>query len=293
MANVTIDAYSDILPAWPFAGTTAKLRIFSSKLFLTSEDETVVGGSAFGGMWSTDYDCTIVAGHLHIPAIAIDSTTDGEPGDAKYYAVLINEAGLVCGNWLIEFAVPPTPTSQTWTFLRQFNFPEIYGPLPPPAIPTGLRATVLGEDSIRWDWDSPDTSPPTVPTMNAPTVISDTEIDVSWIASTDNVAVTGYDLQIALDAGFSSGLTTLNLGNVTSHNFTGLTASTQYYFRVRAHDAVPNNSAYSSSVNATTDAHVFGPADEAGLWTWLKGDAQSYQRRRSDGDVRRFKWQWP
>jgi hypothetical protein len=149
-------------------------------------------------------------------------------------------------------------------------------------VPTGLVATVISDTSIRWDWDGiPDTEAPTVPTMSAPTVISDTEIDVSWSAATDDVAVTGYDLEVALDSGFSSGLVTHNLGNVLTYNATGLTASTTYYFRVRAHDAVPNNSAYSSSVNATTDAASISPDDISGLWSWLKADAIG---GLSDGD---------
>lgn len=102
----------------------------------------------------------------------------------------------------------------------------------------------------------PDTEAPTVPTGLALNVISSTQINVSWDASTDNNAVTGYDLQRATNAGFSTGLTNIPLGNVTSYNNTGLTPSTQYYYRVRAHDAVPNNSAYSSSQNATTDANT-------------------------------------
>src|SRR6185312_17165440 len=40
----------------------------------------------------------------------------------------------------------------------------------------------------------------------------------------------------------------------TTFNDTGLTASTTYRYRVRAQDAVPNFSAYSSIVNATTQA---------------------------------------
>jgi hypothetical protein len=123
-----------------------------------------------------------------------------------------------------------------------------------PAVPTGLRLTVLSDSSILAEWDAPpDTTPPSVPTMNAPTVVSDTEIDFSWTAATDDVGVTGYDLEVATNAGFTTGLVTHNLGNVTSFPATALTGSTTYYARVRAHDAVPNNSAYSSSVNATTN----------------------------------------
>lgn len=109
-----------------------------------------------------------------------------------------------------------------------------------------------------------DTEAPTVPAGLTLSVISDTQINVSWSASSDNVAVTGYDLQRATDSGFTTGLTTYNLGNVLSKNDTGLAPSTTYYYRVRAHDAIPNNSAYSSSQNATTNEGVYDPVTAFG-----------------------------
>lgn len=99
---------------------------------------------------------------------------------------------------------------------------------------------------------APDSTAPTVPTGLTPTVISSSQINLAWNASTDNTGVTGYDLQRATDAAFTQNLTTINLGNVLNYSDTGRTASTQYFYRVRAHDAIPNNSAYSSSVSATT-----------------------------------------
>jgi hypothetical protein len=99
-----------------------------------------------------------------------------------------------------------------------------------------------------------DATAPTVPTMSAATGITDTEITWNWTAATDNVAVTGYDLQVAEDAGFSVNLSTHNLGAVLTYTSTGLDPSTQYFARVRAHDAIPNNSAYSTETDATTDA---------------------------------------
>ena len=97
-----------------------------------------------------------------------------------------------------------------------------------------------------------DTTAPTVPTGLTATVQGATAIDLLWNPSTDDTAVTGYDLQRATNSGFTTGLTTINLGNVTTYADTGLSANTKYYYRVRAHDAVPNNSAYSASINRTT-----------------------------------------
>lgn len=115
-----------------------------------------------------------------------------------------------------------------------------------------------------------DTTAPTVPTGLAGTVISTTQINLSWNASTDNVLVTGYDLQRATDSGFTQNLTTINLGNVLNYEDTGRSPNTRYYYRVRAHDAVPNNSAYSSAINRRTlpaweGTKTFGSAGYQGV----------------------------
>jgi chitodextrinase len=91
---------------------------------------------------------------------------------------------------------------------------------------------------------APDTQPPTVPTGLTATVISSTEINLSWTASTDNVGVTGYNIyrngtQIGTTAG-------------TSYQSTGLKAFTSYTYRVAAYDGEGNKSAKSVEVTKTT-----------------------------------------
>ena len=100
-----------------------------------------------------------------------------------------------------------------------------------------------------------DTSSPSVPGNLSLNVISDARIDASWSASSDNVAVSGYEIDVSGDSGFSSfvsGFNDLAVGNVTSYSITGLTATTPYWVRVRAKDGAGNTSANSTSVNATT-----------------------------------------
>lgn len=158
-----------------------------------------------------------------------------------------------------------------------FSLWSLPGVPEPPEVPTGLALEVLGQTSILATWDAPpDTEAPTVPVMTAATGVTDTEINWNWNASTDNTAVTGYDLQVALDSGFTTGLVTFNLGNVLTYEHTGLDPETTYYARARAHDAVPNNSDYSSSVNATTEVHVWSPADlGADLFAWYEPNLET------------------
>ena len=67
--------------------------------------------------------------------------------------------------------------------------------------------------------------------------ITSTSIDLSWTASTDNVAVSHYLVFINSGSGWDAGT---NVGNVTTYTYGGLTASTQYSFRQQAVDTAPN-----------------------------------------------------
>jgi hypothetical protein len=100
---------------------------------------------------------------------------------------------------------------------------------------------------------SADTTAPSAPSNLSASVISSSRIDLSWTASTDNVGVSGYKVERC------SGSSCTNFSQIattttTSYSNTGLSASTVYRYRVRAYDAAGNNSAYSSIVDATTQA---------------------------------------
>jgi chitodextrinase len=93
-----------------------------------------------------------------------------------------------------------------------------------------------------------DTTVPSVPTNLTATAVSSSQINLSWNAFTDNVAVTGYKV-------FRAGaqIATVNPPG-TSYQDTGLTASTAYAYTVSSFDAALNNSAQGASVSATTQA---------------------------------------
>lgn len=91
---------------------------------------------------------------------------------------------------------------------------------------------------------STDTVAPTAPTALAASGTTGTTTNLSWTASTDNVAVTGYDIY--------QGATLKGSSTTTTYTVTGLTASTAYTFTVKAKDAAGNVSAASNAVNVTT-----------------------------------------
>jgi chitodextrinase len=98
-----------------------------------------------------------------------------------------------------------------------------------------------------------DTTPPTAPGNLTATAASSSQINLAWTASTDNVAVTGYKVERCSGAGCST-FSQIATPSGTTFNDTGLTASTAYSYRVRANDAAGNNSSYSNTASATTQA---------------------------------------
>ena len=93
-----------------------------------------------------------------------------------------------------------------------------------------------------------DVTPPTAPTALFSSATTSTSVAVSWIAATDNIAVTGYNI-------FRNGVKVGTVaGNFTFFNDTGLTAGTAYTYTVTAFDAAGNTSATSRKFLVTTPA---------------------------------------
>ncbi|CAL2103797.1 conserved protein of unknown function precursor containing a type A C-terminal secretion signal. Putative S8 family peptidase [Tenacibaculum sp. 190130A14a] len=112
--------------------------------------------------------------------------------------------------------------------------------------------------------DGPDTEAPTAPTSLAASNVAQTSLTLNWTASSDNVAVTGYDVY--------QGSTNLGTVTGTSTNVTGLTAATAYTFSVRAKDAAGNVSASSNTVNVTTLSTALNYCDSKGnrvTYEWI------------------------
>lgn len=98
-----------------------------------------------------------------------------------------------------------------------------------------------------------DTQAPTVPQNLVATVITSTRIDLSWDASSDNIAVTGYKI-------FRNGT---EIANSTDNTYSdnGLTASTTYTYRVSAYDAAGNESPQSDSASNRWIPELIAPAN--------------------------------
>ena len=102
-----------------------------------------------------------------------------------------------------------------------------------------------------------DTAPPSQPTGVVATTVSSSQLNVMWLAATDNVGVTGYRFDLATDLAFTTmvvGYADRDVGNVLAFSPPGLSPSTTYYARVRAYDAAGNVSLSSTLSSATTAA---------------------------------------
>jgi chitodextrinase len=93
-----------------------------------------------------------------------------------------------------------------------------------------------------------DVTAPTVPTSVTATNVTQTALTLSWGASVDNVAITGYRV-------FRNG-TQIGTVTGTSFNDSGLTKATSYTYTVDAYDAAGNRSALTSGRVVTTLANV-------------------------------------
>ena len=102
---------------------------------------------------------------------------------------------------------------------------------------------------------SNDSQPPTVPTGLAATSVTATLVALQWTASTDNVAVTGYNV-------YRDGAVVGTVGgSTTTFTDTTVAPATTYVYKVNAFDAAGNDSAQSDGLSVTTSPGG-GPGDD-------------------------------
>jgi chitodextrinase len=89
-----------------------------------------------------------------------------------------------------------------------------------------------------------DSDPPTAPSNLTASVLSSSQVNLHWNASSDNVGVAGYRIY--------RNDTRVGTATGTSYQDTGLTAGTSYRYRSVAYDAAGNTSPASNEVSATT-----------------------------------------
>ena len=198
-------------------------------------------------------------------AVWIDYNGDNDFADAG------EQIGTVAANTnttsSITFTVPNS-TSATSTRMRvsmKYN-----------AVPTACESFTYGEVedyTINIGGSGVDTQAPSNPLNLSASNITETTVDISWTASTDNVGVTGYDVY--------SGATNIGTVTGTTANITGLTKNTAFSFRVKAIDAEGNESGFSNVASGTTSGPSTDICDGVSAYnssyTYYPGDFVTYQ----------------
>jgi beta propeller repeat protein len=181
---------------------------------------------SFSGSWVSFISC--VTSNRGIARVYIDGVyqqdIDLYSGTTEYQKSVYTRSGLASGTHTIKIEVAGTKnpsSSNTYVDVDAFDVGGQVG----------------------------DTTPPTPPSSLAATAISSSQIDLSWVASIDNIGVAGYRVERGIDGvNFTEVGTTAS----TAYSDTGLSAGATYYYRVRAYDAAGNLSDYSNIASATT-----------------------------------------
>src|SRR5690606_20321314 len=93
--------------------------------------------------------------------------------------------------------------------------------------------------------DLNDITPPTIPVRVDAVPVSDTRIDVTWRAATDNIGVKGYEV-------YRDGVLVGSTEKGMVFSDTGLSPLTSYTYTVRAYDAMGHLSEFSDEASAQT-----------------------------------------
>jgi RHS repeat-associated protein len=129
-----------------------------------------------------------------------------------------------------------------------------------------VRATIGGSnDSVNSNTANATTQAagaPAAPTSLTAIAVSSSQINLTWTDNSTNE--TGFEVERATSSSGPWTLLTTTAAGAVSYQSTGLSASTTYYYRVRATIGGTNDSANSNTANATTQA-VGAPAAPTNL----------------------------
>jgi cytochrome c553 len=115
---------------------------------------------------------------------------------------------------------------------------------PEKPVRTSSGGSTGGGGSSSGSTNRPDNQAPTVPGALAAAGLTQVTVDLSWGASSDNVAVTGYEVYEGDSLAVRVATTTARVDQ--------LTEGTNYQFKVRAVDAAGNASAFTAALSVST-----------------------------------------
>lgn len=257
--TVTVSS-SSFLPSAKFnindrVKTTASLNVRSTP----STSGTLMGNQATGALGTVIGGPTYAAGY-HWWQINYDNAPDGwsiedflnKVSSAPTLTLSASLTSVTPGSsstltWSSANAVSCS-ASGTWSGSKTTSGTHIINPIVTSAYTltcTGSGGSITKSVTITVSATA-DTITPTTPAGFTAVAISSSEINLSWTASTDNIAVAGYKI-------FRGG-TQITTVSGTTYADTGLSPSTLYGYTVAAYDAAGNVSGQSLASSATTQA---------------------------------------
>ncbi|MBI1820964.1 MAG: FG-GAP repeat protein [Nitrospirae bacterium] len=170
-------------------------------------------------------------------ATTFDTVINGAySGD--FSGVAIDASGDINGDLLTDIVIGAnnaSPALKAYPFVNKF---------------AGQAYLIFGNNQY-------DVTPPSVPAGLSVALTSDSQIGLTWTASTDNVAVAGYEI-------YRNGAKVATVGGVIFTD-SGLQPDTKYTYQVLAFDLAGNKSALSSPLMASTLADTVPPTSPTNL----------------------------
>jgi len=235
-SEITVEALSSVARTLNFRLTVRDNRAGGSA---NNSDDMVVTVNSTAGPFVVNSPNTAVSyagGSSQTVTWSVAGTTANGVNCANVDILISTDGGTT---WSTLLASTPNDGSQDVTI------PNTPG--------TQNRIMVKGTNHIFFDVSntnftittgSSDTTAPSTPTNLTASGTTQTTTNLSWTASTDNAAVTGYNVY--------QGATQIGTSSTTTYNVTGLTPATAYSFTVKAKDAAGNLSASSNTASVTT-----------------------------------------
>ena len=244
-SNVTGGYDGDAIAAgsWQFAGSPPgsyaggqKTALFAIFIGVKPDDLAAYIAAAGGDPFAALFDGTVSGGDTtaptHTGAASVGTVTSSTvqvswPAGTDNTAVTSYETSLDGTTWtdrgnVLTYTFTGLSASTNYTF--RVRAKDAAGNVSSPALQVTQATAATGDAAA--------------PTMNgtlAVSAITTNSYTLTWVAASDNVAVTGYELSLDGGATYST-----NLGNVLTTNVTGRTAGTTDQVRVRAYDAAGN-----------------------------------------------------
>lgn len=247
-----------------------------------------------GGTLSCNADCTAnTSGCTSVPTTYALTVSKGGTGSGT---VTSNPSGVNCGSDCSENYTNDTSVTLSATPAGGSTFSGWSGACSGSGSCVVTMSTVKNVTAtFNTTGPAPDTTAPTAPTNLAATVVSASQIDLSWTASTDAVGVTGYSVERCQGSGCSS-FSQIATPSGTSYQDTGLSAGTSYSYRVRAIDAAGNLSGYSNVASATTQTPApaivyvsdLTPTSQTNGWGPVEKDMSNGEDAAGDGQTLRI-----